>query len=59
MKHCKVVSEITVVDYEMFGRDVYIGYFLIHQEIIGGPGIVVRINESLMCKIKYNVGKIL
>ncbi|KAF0991727.1 LOW QUALITY PROTEIN: hypothetical protein HZS_7493 [Henneguya salminicola] len=56
MNHCK---DSTVLDYKKFVRDVFIGYFLIHQEIIGGPSIFVQIDESVMCKRRYNVGRIL
>ena len=52
------VSEHTVVDWKQFFRDVVVAYFINHPEQIGGPGVVVEIDESLFCRRKNNVGRV-
>ena len=58
IKEIKVTSK-TIVDWKNFIRDVYCNYFLNYSSKIGGPHIIVQIDESLICKRKYNVGRIL
>ena len=58
IKVMKVTSK-TVVDWKNFIRDIYTNHFLINSQKVGGPIMIVQIDESLICKRKYNVGRIL
>ena len=53
------ISSRTIVDWKSFVRDVYVNHLLEHSNKVGGDGKVVQIDESLICKRKYNVGRIL
>lgn len=44
------IASHTVVDWKQFLRDVAVFYFTNHPEQIGGPGVVVEIDESLFCR---------
>ena len=48
----------TVVDWKNFSRDVCAQYLLAHPVTLGGPGIVVEIDESLFVRRKHNVGRV-
>ncbi|XP_071506451.1 uncharacterized protein [Diadema antillarum] len=52
------VSNKTTVDWMQFFRDVCVLYFQNHPQQIGGPGVVVEIDESLFAKRKNNVGRV-
>lgn len=58
-KQFDIKSNSTIVDWKSFIRDVFINHQILHSNMIGGPGVVVQIDESLMCKRKYGVGRIL
>lgn len=49
----------TVVDWFRFCRDVCVEHFGDEQGVIGGPGCVVEIDETLAVKRKYNRGRML
>ena len=53
------VSSRTVVDWKNFIRDVYCNYIISNSVKIGASHMIVQIDESLICKRKYNVGRIL
>ena len=59
MKECSIGSYTTVVDWKNFIRDICLGYFIVHPNKVGGPGIKVQIDESQICKRKFGVGRIL
>lgn len=54
-----IISNSTVTDWKNFLRDVYINYINDRNEQIGGEGTVVQIDECLICRRKYGVGRIL
>ncbi|XP_054752434.2 uncharacterized protein LOC129258002 [Lytechinus pictus] len=51
------VSNKTTVDWMQFFRDICVQYFQNHQQQIGGPGVLVEIDESLFARRKNNVGR--
>lgn len=58
-KQLDIDSNSTIVDWKNFIRDLFIDYQISHSSLIGGSGVVVQIDESLICKRKYGVGRIL
>ena len=58
-REATIGSDHTVCDWKNFVRDIYLNYFLNHPTRIGGPGVCVQIDESLICKRKNNVGRLL
>lgn len=58
-KQLDINSNNTVVDWKCFIRDIYINYQLNVSGPIGGSGVVVQVDECLICKRKYGVGRIL
>ncbi|XP_071940919.1 uncharacterized protein [Antedon mediterranea] len=52
------MSEHTVVDWKQFCRDICVQYFINHPELIGGPGVIVELDESLFSRRKNNVGRV-
>lgn len=58
-KILKISSYSTIVDWKSFIRDVFIDWVLENSEKIGAPGMVVQVDETLFCKRKYGVGRIL
>lgn len=50
-------SDHTIVDWYNFCREVCVEVLIKDSELIGGPGIVVEIDESKFGKRKYNRGK--
>lgn len=52
-------SNKTVVDWARFCRDLCVYYFESDDTIIGGPGRIVEIDETLVVKRKYNRGRML
>lgn len=59
MKQIGIITPQTIVDWKSFVRDVFINYVLNHSNMIGGPNIIVQVDECLLCKRKYRVGRIL
>ncbi|KII71573.1 hypothetical protein RF11_04618 [Thelohanellus kitauei] len=55
----KISHHKTVVDCKSFIRDIFINHVLNHSSHFGGPGIVVQVDESLLCKGNYGVERIL
>lgn len=53
------LSSKTIVDWKCFIRDIYTNHVIENSSKVGGEGIIVQIDESLICKRKYNVGRIL
>jgi hypothetical protein len=49
----------TVVDWFRFCRELCMEYFEENQELIGGPGCVVELDETMVVKRKYNRGRVL
>lgn len=47
----------TIVDWLNFCRDICTQYFLLHPIILGGEGSVVEVDEAVLVKRKYNVGR--
>lgn len=47
------------MDWNNYIRDVYKNYILTSNDMIGRPTIIVQIDESLMNKCSYGVGRIL
>jgi len=52
------ISEEAIVDYKNFFREVCQRYFERHPVIIGGPGKVVEIDETVITKRKYHRGQL-
>ncbi|KAJ8971098.1 hypothetical protein NQ314_000880 [Rhamnusium bicolor] len=59
IEHELQLSSSTVVDWSNFCREVCIACIVDASECIGGPGIVVEIDEAKMGKRKYNRGRII
>ena len=57
MRECGIASE-AAVNWRNFVRDIYGEYFLQHPLVIGGPGHVVKIDESAFVRRKHNVGRV-
>ncbi len=54
------ISKPTIVDYDMFVREVFIHYCAKFSKLkIGGPGKIVEIDEAKIGHRKYNKGRIL
>lgn len=51
-------SNSTVVDWKNYCRDICAEYLLANPTQIGGAGRVVEIDESLLVRRKYNVGRL-
>lgn len=52
-------SNKTVVDWTRFCRDLCVHHFESEVTVIGGPGCIVEIDETLAVKRKYNRGRML
>ena len=52
-------SDDTIVDWNQFCRDICVSYFLNNPDPIGGPGCIVEIDESVFCRRKYEVGRMI
>ena len=52
-------SNKTIVDWSRFCRDLCVHHFESADSVIGGPGIIVEIDETLIVKRKYNRGRVL
>ena len=52
-------SKQTVVEWFKFCREICVNHFDDNQNLIGGPGSVVEIDETLIVKRKYNRGRML
>ena len=48
----------TIVDWKNFVRDIMSEYFIRNPIKIGGPGIIVEIDECMLVKRKYNRGRL-
>ena len=57
LHHEMAFSSHTTVDWKNFCRDICAEHLLANPVTIGGPGIIVEIDESLFCRRKYNVGR--
>ncbi|XP_065662708.1 uncharacterized protein LOC136085338 [Hydra vulgaris] len=57
-KDLEIGSNITVVDWNQFCRDIAVTYFLNNRVQLGGPGSIVEIDESLFSRRRYNRGRI-
>ena len=53
----KIGSCSTLVDWYNFAREVCLQIAILDNEQIGGPGIVVEVDESKFGKRKYNRGR--
>jgi transposase-like protein len=51
------LSPETIVDYKNYFRGVCAQYFIDNPVVIGGPGCIVEIDESVISSRKYNRGK--
>jgi transposase-like protein len=51
------ISEKTSIDWARFCRDIIMEHFANSNEIIGGLGRIVEIDESLVARRKYNRGR--
>jgi hypothetical protein len=49
----------TVVDWSRFCRDLCVFHFELDDVVIGGPGCIVEIDETMAVKRKYNRGRVL
>ena len=52
------LSSATVVDWYNLFREICSQYLIRHRQQIGGPGVIVEIDESLVAKRKCHVGHI-
>jgi len=52
------VSEESIVYWKKILRDVCEGYFAENNAIIGGPGKIVEVDETLLTKRKYHHGQL-
>jgi hypothetical protein len=52
-------SNKIVVDWSRFCRDLCVYEFENDDSIIGGPGTIVEIDETVVVKRKYNRGRVL
>lgn len=57
MHELNIGSNTTLVDWNQFFRDVCFQYFVLNPVQIGGPGVIVEIDESLFARRKYNRGR--
>ena len=58
MHELDIGGKQTVTDWNQFCRVVAVQYFLNHPQRLGGPGMIVEINESLFTRRKYNRGHV-
>ena len=52
------MSKASVIDWFRFCRDICVDYFYRNDDTIGGEGIIVEIDESLLSKRNYNRGRL-
>uniref|UniRef100_A0A914Y5T1 ISXO2-like transposase domain-containing protein n=1 Tax=Panagrolaimus superbus TaxID=310955 RepID=A0A914Y5T1_9BILA len=52
------IADVTISDWKNFFRDLCHEYFKSHPIIIGGPGVVVHIDETVITKRKYHRGRL-
>ena len=50
------VSAPTSIDWYHFCREIFVSHHEMDPLMLGGPGIEVQIDESMMFKRKFNVG---
>jgi len=51
------ISKTMVIDWSSFCREVCIFWLSKESQVLGGPGVVVEINEAKFGKRKYNRGR--
>lgn len=52
------LSSSTVVEWMNFMRDITVDYYESHHEKIGGPGVIVEIDECQLVRRKHHVGRL-
>lgn len=52
------MTKKSVIDWFRFCRDICLDYFYTNDDTIGGDGIIVEIDKSLVSKRKYNRGRL-
>ena len=57
LNHETGLSAKTIVKFNKLFREVIIEHILCNSQPIGGPGIIVQIDETLVFKRKYNRGR--
>uniref|UniRef100_A0A914YER6 ISXO2-like transposase domain-containing protein n=1 Tax=Panagrolaimus superbus TaxID=310955 RepID=A0A914YER6_9BILA len=51
------VSTKTIVDWKQFFRDICIDFYERNPIVIGGPGVEIQIDETVITKRKYHRGR--
>jgi len=52
------LSRAIICDYKHYFRQICEGYFALHSAVIGGPGQIVEIDETVITKRKYHRGQL-
>jgi hypothetical protein len=52
------IGKQTLVDWSQFFRDICCEWFIQNPQMIGGPNVVVEIDETYVYKRKYNRGRL-
>lgn len=53
------LSSKSIVDWNQFFRDITARYFEENPIVIGGPGSIVEIDETVISRRKYNRGRLI
>ncbi|KCZ81353.1 hypothetical protein H312_01234 [Anncaliia algerae PRA339] len=54
----EIDSSARIVDWKNICREICCSYFMRNPDILGGPGIVVELDESSLVRRKYERGRI-
>ncbi|KCZ75063.1 hypothetical protein H311_03965 [Anncaliia algerae PRA109] len=54
----EIDSSVTIVDWKNLCREICCSYFMRNPVMLGGPGIVVEMDESSLVRRKYEHGRI-